>query len=306
MKKGFCILLAIIMALLCGCNKDDPKAIETPAAYTISDEELYAQLNRAIRSPTSINIWISGAQTFTVVIISEPMVITVDGIDGTYQVAMISRNINDYFVLDLAELQEYPQAGDIVRITGFPQGSIYWTKDVVSYGASWTEDIHVLDVKVKSFELYQSDEIEIDTGPLVDANTPDASGMIEFIGAHFTEDDFGKIVIVYFNFTNTSDKDTEPIMNRLWFSMGEGSDYMTTSIHLPYEVDSKALSAYKAAGVSIGVTTVGTTDLYYGAFRVGKDNNDTVLYINRYDDNFNWTNSIVIDVAPSLGDMNPR
>ena len=309
MKKRFIILLAGLMILLCGCNLIDQTASEDQT-NTLSEEELYAELNRAINSPTSLNLWIWGTQTFTAAIISEPQKMTLDSddgmVEGMYQAAVISRNVNDYFVLNVTDLQEYPKKGDFVRITGLPTGSIYWTEEVSpSLGAVWTKDIHVLDVKVKSFELFHPDEINVNTtDQSIDVNYRmsyrDDSGKIEFINAHFSEDDFGKLVVVYFNFTNTGNKETDPLMNRLWFSLGDNNAYMTPGIYRPNEVDSNALSAYKVTGDSMGKTSAGKTDLYYAAFKVDQNNSDTILHINRYDDDFNWTNSIAIDIAPIL------
>jgi hypothetical protein len=308
MKKSLIVLLVVIVLSLCGCNNDDQKAESTSEVqpFTLSDEELYTQLSKAISSPMSI--WIIGSHTFTAAIISEPfeLEVTVDGEDvvGLYQAAQISRNVNDIFVLDVTDLQEYPQEGSLASITGILDGAIYWNEEIItSVGSTLSNQIQVTVIKAKSFEPYHPIQTATNTEPVINAAALDASGTIKFTGSHFSEDNFGKIVVVYLYFTNTGSTETEPLMSRLLFSLGEHDDFLRPTTYAPKEVDGNALSAYPVAGSSRARTDADATDLYYGAFRVDQDSDDTVLYINRFDDDFNWTDSIALEIAQSLEEM---
>lgn len=257
-------------------------------------DTLYAAISSKISNPDSSSKELPNTFTFTAKVLSETETRTVEGQERVYQRATIARKADKYFLLDVNDLQEYPKSGDIIRVTSTSYSTLDWVVD--------NKKNSLLSIKADSIHSIEPKTLAANTSPTVDAGTWSASsGTIEFKGAHFSQDPFKKkVVVIYFNYTNTSDQAASVHWNRAdkqpYMFMGDNNTCLEDNIFPAKEVDDQALKTHDN-------TAPGKTTYYYSMFTVPNDTNTSRLYIKRYDDDFNLTDNISIDVAPSLAQM---
>ena len=297
MKKLTILLLVLTLALaLCGCNATDVvnnivNRVDDAITPKMSQEEVYENLDRLIGYTDGLeNTDLTGSFEFVAIIYDEGKEIHFDDEDytGYYYSAGISRNWNDYFMLDTMGLEGTFQDGDIVKVTGTTDGTIYWTED--------NNRVEVLCVKASAIEAYAPEEIEMESS---DTIILDDGNAITFLGAHATENSFGEAIVVYFEFKNNDDKEAAPSLREFYVEYN-GEEASSTIFGLD-EVDSSAL---KLGVGPIDKTYAGKSQVYYVAY-TGDHNaaNDEPIYFSLYDDEFRCTYDLPIDIAPSLADL---
>ncbi|MCL2654525.1 MAG: hypothetical protein FWD65_02335 [Coriobacteriia bacterium] len=281
-------VLALSVALmLTGCSASSITSkldsIGAPAG-----EDLYQKLNTAISSPDRAKSSdLPGTFTFTAKALSDPANVTVDGKDCVYISARISRNINDDFAIDLTDLAaaSRPAKGDLVKVTGKLDGTVYWTED--------SKRVSLLDIKASKIEKLPESTIKPSTKSTVTVG----SAQYTFAGAHFGTDALGKVVIIYFDFTNKATADASPDLRKFFVFQGDGLlDSEGISVK---GADPHALAA-NGPGIA-DKTYAGKTQRYYMAYEVSKDpgKDSKTAYVCLYDDDFNQTNEIALPLAAS-------
>ncbi|MCL1791084.1 MAG: DUF3592 domain-containing protein [Peptococcaceae bacterium] len=263
----------------------------------LSGEELYNRLSSMIsqaESKQTIDNTLPDTITFTAQILGASVTMESEGNKHVYLPARIARS-RDLVYLDVSAISEnqlaegYPKAGSIIRVTGDTDNTVSWTED--------HELKYALRINVKSFVPVEPKVVQ--TSPQLDVDTPSLCGTFDFKGAHFTRDSFSKVVVIYFNFTGTQDKNTvRPWTSGIGFSvtLGDNDDYLSTTMFPLQEVDNKALETSQSS-------KKGQTLYYYTPFKVDSQNSGAdIVYIKQFDDDFNCS-VITLNVAPSLSQM---
>ena len=291
--KKLAVLLVLMIFVLCGCDAVTgliEQAVET-VNPTMPQEKVYENLDRLIGYTKGLeNTDLTGSFTFVCMVYDEGEEIYFEDEDykGHYYAAGISRNWDDYFMLDTIGLDGSFKPGDIVKVTGETDGTIYWTED--------NNRVEVLCVKASAIEAYEPEDISEKTGATI---TLDDGNEIEFVGAHLTEDSFGDAIVVYFSFKNNGSKEAAPNLSAFYIEY-DGSEAEKTIFSLD-EVDSNAL------GMSIGIvdkTYAGKSQVYYLAYSAedGVAEGEPI-YFELYDDEFRCTYSHGVSIDESLAAM---
>ena len=289
MKKITALLLALTL-LLAGCSSvsDAVSGIANAVDPKMPEEDMYRELSSLIGYTKGLaNTNLTGEFTFVAMIYDEGEEITFDEDDytGYYYTAGISRNWDDDFLLDTIDVDIALEYGDIVKVTGKTDGTIYWTED--------NDRVEVLAIKASAVEIYEPEEIEEINEPMM---TLKNGNTIEFVGAHMTEDSFGEAIVVYFKYTNNGEKESAPSLSDFYIDYN-GEEASSTIFSLD-EVDASALS------MGPGITTKtygGKSQLYYIAYTGDADAaDDEPIYFSLYDDEFRRTYDWGIEIAPSL------
>ena len=293
MKRIAAIILAM-MLLLSGCD-DLKEAVqgfsnEISGVTNMTEEEIYKEIDRLMGYPDGMGTTdLVGEFTFVAVITSDVEELEFEDEEpGMYCSAEISREYDDYFLLDVTGVETQPTAGDIVKITGIINGSIYWTED--------NKMVEVLSIRATALELYEPTAVEVAGGATIeiDGNT------IEFLGAHKTTDSFGEAIVVYFKFTNNSEKDATPTFTDFYIEYN-GHEADSTIFSLA-EVEGSALSLW-GAGIT-PATYPGKTLTYYVAFEGDETAAvDEPIYFSRYNDEFQMTYDYGMYIAASLAEL---
>ena len=215
-----------------------------------------------------------------------------------YQQVYISRNIDHPISLDITDIETPLPSGDYATITGSVTGHIYWTED--------NKQEKVLNVHASKMVPFTLLEAEPNTENKLTLKESSYSGIVEFVGAHYTTDSFGKVIVLYMNFTNTAAESAvklnglNSLLNRVYISLGDEM-IKNSSAFSPKELDPTALDA----GSVTAYTPTGKTQLYYRTIKVPEGASpEDFIYVDVYDDNFTYTNAIDIPVAASLAEMN--
>ena len=313
MRKKFVFLLVAIMFVMSGCNgkggnaDKDKKAVEkvAPEQVLAEAEKMYAEIDNQIARPGSRRL--VQEHEFTAMILSEPIELNVDQEDRTYLVATISRRLNQYFLLDITDTEDYPSAGEVIKLAGTVDTVIYWNEKIITseqFNTSFEKQEQLLGLKLNHYELSPPEQVEPASEKSIATRYYDNTGTIAFLNAHFIEEKYrGDWAVVYFNFTNTGEKETDVMLNRLWFTFGDEVHMKPkNSTFKPEEQEPGAIN-----GLSNYKVQPGETVLCYVAFKVRDGNEDqNVIHIDRYDDDFNWTNSFEIPIAPSFAKMSKK
>lgn len=300
MKRRIFILALALMLVLSGCSsltggsKDDSgsevSAQGNNLNKSITDEKLYSELDSLIGYPDKSSTSLPDRFTFIAMILGEPSTIEFDdGEEGLYCYACISRNdLDEYFLMEVSDIAETYEYGDIVKVDGEYIGSIYWVED--------NDQVDVLEIKAHSMEAYTPEELETST----DWAYMTGGNKIEFVNAHYTEDTFGDVVVVYFEFTNNGSTDTAPSLGDFYIEYN-GAEVSRTIFSLD-EVYESALE-YEGYGLTTD-TYAGKTSLYYAAFSVDeKGEGEQGIYFDVYDDEFRLTHSVGLYVYENLEAM---
>jgi hypothetical protein len=275
-----------------------------------ASDALYDLIESRIVSPdSSSSTKLPAAFTFTVKILAEAETRTVDGQERQCQQATIARCTDKYFLLDVHDLQERPKTGSVVSVSSTSYSTVDWVVD--------NQKNSLLRIKADSVKPVEPKTLTVNTSPTIEASagltsisigrsgTNSFSGTVNSTipvkGAHFTQDTFKKkVVVLYFDYTNTSDQSTPVGWNWLYrkpyLSLGDNNEYLAGNIFPLKELDDQALDDTDHAAP-------GKTTYYYAAYTVPANNNESRLYIKRFDDDFNLTDNIVLNVAPSLAQM---
>jgi hypothetical protein len=260
-------------------------------ATSLSGEALYSALNTMIGDPTRKNSSLDGKFTVTVYVSDKAEEVTFDeepNVKHLYQAAWIARNDNDYFLLDVKDLDEPLAEGNYYSITGTTNGSVYWTED--------SKKVDVLDVLVKEAKPFTPKEPELNEG----SSILDAKGnQYTFLGAHKSKYILGDCVVVYFDFKNNGSTEATPGVRAFDFYQGSSEETSSSKSFDPEDADSKALNATKAGIVDS--TYAGKTQRYFAVFawQDAKEDGDT-LYLVRYNDDFEQTDDIAIAIEKNL------
>lgn len=284
MKRVLPFVLLLCL-LLSGCGQlGDILGNDAGAS---SEEEVYSELDRLLASPDSSST-LTSQFTFTAMLLGEAEEIEFpdEGESGVYHTACISRNIDDFFYLEVGDVEGTFHSGDIVKVTGELNGFIYWTED--------NSQIEILDIKASKVEAYTPAELEVDTSPTVTID----GNEIEFLGAHRASTTFDDLVVVYFNHTNNGTTDAAPDFSPFYIEYA--GEQTGSSVFAPSETDPQALDS----GITSGSKTyAGKTQLYYKLCTVNSENSDNVIYFSMYDDEFRMTYDIGLTIYDSLDDL---
>ena len=229
----------------------------------------------------------------TAMMLSEPFTIEVeneDGVfeEGTYISAGISRNMDDYFLINIGDKEFDFDIYDIVTVTTDYYSSIYWTEE--------GSRIELAVFKANDIKLYSGESVEPKTGDTIEIQNRLFKGEFSFKKVKPAKDAFGEVIVLYFDFKNTDEKDGVPSLNI--FNIYQGDSYMKNSIMaVSSEIEEGALE------LSIGNGTyAGKTQYYYTPLKAqeqeGVEYDITApIYIDLYDDNYNliYTHEITID-----------
>ena len=291
MKKVLALVLVFVL-LLSGCSVfDNIKDIAGGTDKKLSDEEMYSKLNSLIGYTNGLkNSDLTGEFTFVAMIFDEgeELYFEDDDYTGFYYSAGISRNWDDYFMLDTKGLDTNFKDGDIVKITGSTNGTVYWTED--------NERVEVLDIKAKAVVPYTPAEIETSHDAKV---TLKDGNIIEFVGAHTTKDSFNEVVAVYFNFTNKGSKEAAPSLRDFYIEYAEEEASSSS-----FSLDELDASALRISAGSPDKTYAGKTQLYCIAYTGDKEAaRDEPIYFMLYDDEFRCTHEIALPISASLAEM---
>jgi len=289
MKKIVVLLLALVL-VLGGCSSvgDAVNGIVNAVDPKMPEDEMYRKLSSLIGYTDGLkNTDLTGEFTFVAMIYSEGEEVTFKDEDytGYYYTAGISRNWNDDFLLDTVGIDIELEVGDIVKVTGRTDGTIYWTED--------NKRIDMLAIKASAVEIYEPEEIEEVVEPVATLKNGNA---IEFVGAHMTEDSFGEAIVVYFKFINNSDQEAAPSLSDFYIEYN-GEKASSTIFSLD-EVDASALSM--GPGIT-PKTYAGKSQLYYIAYSGDASAaEDEPIYFSLYDDEFRRSYDWGMEIAPSL------
>ena len=292
MKKILAIVLLVSAILLCGCSTvgDFVNQLADSSSPKMTVEDMYSELDRLIGYTAGMERTdLNGSFTFIAMVADsgEEMFFEDEDYTGFFYFAYISRNWDDGFYLETTGLDTDLESGDIIKVTGELDGTIYWTED--------NDKVEVVSVKASAVEPYTPEELVTSNSPSFTLSNGDT---IEFIGAHATEDIIGEAVVVYFKFTNNGESAAAPNL-RDFIVDYDGSEASMTILGLD-EVDSSALS------MGIGLTDktyAGKSQLYYIAYSGKKDIDSDFICFSRYDDEFRCTYDYDIPVAASLAEL---
>jgi hypothetical protein len=260
----------------------------------LSGDALYAELDSLLTSPDRKSD-LGGKFTFTAYIATEPEEVTFDDekdVVHQYQEGWISRNEQHYFLLDVKDLPEPLETRKFYTVTGTLDGSVYWTED--------GERVEVLLVKASEITPLLETDVKANTTATVDVESVSGKGTVEFKNAHYSENNFGKVVVLYYNFTNTGASDVAPMTGKLDIYLGadvENAQLTERTSFEPKESDGSALSAL---GAIVTKTFVGKTTLYFLTLTVPDDADGNLLTIEYWNDDYDLTYQYTIEVAESL------
>jgi len=293
--KKLTIILAITLCItisLCGCNK----LFGTDA----NPDDVYSKLSSLAGNPSG-STELDGSVTFVAQIVSEPFEETFDDEEKvyTYQIAVLSRNWDDPIYLDVSDIGTRLPEYSFAKITGTVAGSVYWTAD--------NKKQEVLDFHVTGMEAFTVSEEEPSTENRLSLSESSYAGTFEFVGAHRSQTSFDDVVVVYFKFTNDG-KESNVKMNgigtllkRTDIYIGDSPASIDTRPFDPDELDSSALEISTTGAY----TPPGKTQLYYMVLGdVENAQADDPVWIDFFDDEFAFKNSIGIPIANSLEEMN--
>ena len=294
MKRKLTIAIAALCVLLSvfgmsGCDS---------LLSTNSAEDIYSELDSLINDPDG-STDLTGTISFVACIVTEPFEEKVDGETRTYQQVGISRNKNDVMFVDVSDIDTKPSAESYATITGTLDGHLFWTND--------NKQEKVLNFHASKMESFTPSEEEPSTENKLSLEVSGYSGEVEFVGAHYSKNNFGDVIVVYMNFTNTKPEGNVKLngLSNLFYrvSMFHGDEYVEkgSSTLSPDELDPSALDATSMQAY----TPTGKTQLYYMIVKVGEeDNHESVFCAEVYDDEFACKNSVAIPIANSLAEMN--
>lgn len=257
----------------------------------ITDEELYGELDRLLRNPDNADMTkLVDEFTFTTIITSEPEEITFDDDEQVYQyqTGIISRNLNDIFLLEVSELEEAIPVDTIVSVTGTIGGVVYDIQD--------NKKISVLEILAKNVKIVPESEIDTNTEGEVVLDSGYGPGVYQFQGAHYTTDSFNDVIVLYLDYTNTGSNDVAPSLSGN-FRFVQGDQILGVTMFSLDEVDPAALDA--GSGIA-EKTFAGKTFRYYYPLTANPEAMGEPIYIVRIDDHFNMIDDIMIPVEASL------
>lgn len=311
MKRAWLPIVLTLILLFSGCAsvKDaigigDDKSEEDVPSQSVTDkisdfldnsmketfadeEEIYSRLSSLISYPEGSAGVLDSKFSFVAVLLGDIEEMEFDDAEsGLYYPAYISRNEDDFFYIEASAIEQEFHEGDMVKVTGSLNGTIYWTED--------NEQVEVLDVMASAMEAYEPEAIEPDySGIALDKN----GNEIELYGAHATKDSFNDAIIVYFTYKNNGSDSSAPSLGQYYVEYN--GEQVGTTIFSIDEVDAGALEA-SGAGLTTE-TYAGKTQLYYAAFSVpGGLVEDEPIYFLIYDDEFRLTDGCALTVFPSL------
>jgi len=298
MKKRLFILAIVLCSIvsLSGC-----KAFNILSDIGQSTVDVYSALDSLAANPDG-STELDGRVSFVAYVATEAFEETFEDDDKTYmyQIVYICRNMNDPIHVDVTDIKTKLPADSYATITGEVVGNLYWTED--------NRQKKVLDFCAVAMDPFEPSDQEPNTENQLVLKDSTKSGVVEFVGAHYSSNTFNKkFIVVYLNFKNTAE-DTNVKLNGLgnlikdFVVMRVNDEYMdsiNTAIK-PDDIDSAALDAFSLQAY----TYSGKTQMYYLAIEVDKDADPAEhIWAEVYDDEFAFTNSIAIPVAASLEDM---
>ncbi|MDR0813876.1 MAG: hypothetical protein LBO63_07800 [Oscillospiraceae bacterium] len=259
-------------------------------------EELYYALATAARSPDNAKTdSLPGSFTFSAYVTYGEDTFTVgdDEVERTFFWAVLARDVEHEIAIEITDYKgDFPAEGDYVSVKATFYGSLYWVEDGKQVDVLWLKAVEVAPLTDK--------EVQVNNTATAAVQTPYNSGEITFLNAHFSEDTFGKVIVLYFNFKNTGTSDVSPILDILEFYTTE-DDYtkLTRSYFGADQVDGSFLST---SGGIPEKTAVGKSMPYFLTIKVPEDEEGEEIEISNfsieiYDDDFNLAYQYVLDVA---------
>jgi len=284
---ALCVLLSVFG--MTGCDS---------LLSTNSAEDIYSKLDSLISDPDG-STDLTGKISFVAYIITEPFEEKVDGETRTYQQVGISRNKDDVMFVDVSDLGTKLPAESYATITGTLDGHLFWTNN--------NKQEKVLNFHADKMESFTPSEEEPSTENKLSLETSGYSGEVEFVGAHYSKNNFGDVIVVYMNFTNTKPEGNvkfnglSSLFGRVDLYHGEEYVEKGSSTLDPDELDPSALDATSMTAY----TPTGKTQLYYMIVKVGEEGDNAPAFgAEVVNDEFACTNFISIPIANSLAEMN--
>ncbi|MFV0352891.1 MAG: hypothetical protein ACK5JF_11390 [Oscillospiraceae bacterium] len=280
MTALFCC--AILAFVLVGCSFDFDSLLGKSGPK--DPEEVYQALEYLITIPTSTETHsITGKKiTFTATALTDPEQYDFDEEDGgtqTYVYACIEREHDYVFLLNVDALDTPPAAGDVFSVSGSVEGYIYSTVD--------NSREEILDVFAKEITMLTPNYDNYYTNSNVDVG----QYTYTFRDAYLTSDTMGPAVVLYYEFTNNSNDDAKPDLDRFYIDQNEVTMGFS-NFPVSLELDPGALSD----GMMPEDTKAGSTTLYYTILTLDVDVTADPLEIFFYDDDFNLKNLVTVPV----------
>ena len=283
MKKSILLLVLATLLIFSACDI---------LSTSYNQDEVYEKLSSLAANPAG-KTDLTGSITFTVYIASEPTEQTFgDDTIYLYQAVYISRS-DDVIYLDVTGIDTKLPEDSYATVTGKVNGSISWTED--------NKKVEVLDVKATKMEAFTPSEEDPNTENYLQLKSGTYAGNYEFVGAHFSKTSFDDVIVLYFNFTNTAPDSNVKFNGSGSLLSKNAMFYHGDTIIKKSSFDPKDLNpAALEANDMHAYTYSGNTQLYYTTFYVDEAAAGTPLYVDIYNDNFEWTHSIEVPIADSL------
>lgn len=269
------ILVTAIFFTTTGCDSTAGNSSKS------KQEDTYHQLDYLLNqsSSTRLSSWYGNPIEFLAWIVSDVFEseITTTTDEGSetsmqnFQYARIARNEN-YLILNVDNLTEYPASGDFVVISGNIAGSIGYDDDFFSSD---------LEIEVTSFEPLTEKNINIQSSDTFTVDTKLSKGDITFTKATKNAGVDNESIILYFDFTNTGDNATQSPIKRFYVSQGDSFLMRDTTI-----VKDGLIS--DVTSIIEVETPIGETHSYYYPFSPaeGEFLSDADITISFLDDDF--------------------
>jgi len=295
MKKAIlCIGLALTMLLGGGCDIID----EVIQGVAPSGEAMYEKLDSLASNPDG-STELNGSFTFVAYISDDAEIVTVEGEDCMYQTSYICRNVDDPIFLDVTKLTEFLPADCYAKVTGTVDGYLYATED--------NKRVEYLNIAVTAMEEFIPSKAEPSSENLLSLKDGSASGEVTFLGAHHASTSFDEVIVLYFEFKNTAPESnvklntTQRLLSMVDFYVGDTYTTRAGTAFSPDDLDGSALDYSSLTSY----TPSGKTGVYYVLIKpVAGASAEDYLYMDLYDDEFAWTNSIGVPIYNSLAEMN--
>jgi len=296
MKKIFLAFAVAGVMFLSGCNVIEGVLSGDLAGSLLNTPtvDVYEELASLAASPsrkTDVS-----AVKFVAEVASDPFVVSIDEEEFTYQQVYISRAYDDPIFVNVSGIENPPEAGTYAVITGRLDGSIYWTEN--------NKREEVPDILASGIEAFEVSDAEPDTSNTMSFAQGSYMGNLEFVGAHYAENAFGRVIVAYINFTNTA-PESNVKLNGLGYMLGRFDVYhgeaiaKGSSAFAPDDLDPGALKA----GDLQAYTPSGKTQLYYTMFEVDENADEDVLHFALFDDEFAFAHLVKLPIAEDLASM---
>lgn len=262
MKKIISLFCCLGLVLLTGCDMLGGGDLD------------YATFASAVASPSGSTAgdYEGDSVEFAAMIYSEPFVMESDDEDingDKYVVAYISRDFQNYILLNVEDAKDVPGLYETTVVHGKVDGYIYSTSD------SGKEE--ALNIKVSEFTKLKSEDVKVEEGS---SYTMNDGTKVTFTRAQVTTDTFGETVaVIYYEIEMGDSVVGSSYLQEL--ELYQGDNFLDSSIFsVNAETDPNAMQA------SYSGLKEGEKALVYCVYS-GLTDATTPITVEAYDDNFN-------------------